>query len=208
MYHIKYLIAVFSGLFCGGVLWSATPANALSVTFSAIGYSSTGTGGNTGVPAAGVTVTEGQSGSTVSITFSTTGWSVSGSQTQDTMLNYTVTAAPGFTIVGLGAALDPPFGVVDFAETAETLGSVLVANLDVTPTNSSVSAIISSNVALQISDNLSLGGSGLAAGADSYTQSFTVSQTPLPAALPLFATGIGGLGLLGWRRKRKAQAVV
>ena len=31
--------------------------------------------------------------------------------------------------------------------------------------------------------------------------------TPLPAALPLFATGIGGLGLLGWRRKRKAQAV-
>src|SRR5664279_2421560 len=26
--------------------------------------------------------------------------------------------------------------------------------------------------------------------------------TPLPAALPLFATGPGGLGLLGWRRKR------
>jgi hypothetical protein len=24
----------------------------------------------------------------------------------------------------------------------------------------------------------------------------------LPAAIPLFATGIGGLGLLGWRRKR------
>jgi hypothetical protein len=34
-----------------------------------------------------------------------------------------------------------------------------------------------------------------------------VSATPLPAALALFATGIGGLGLLGWRRKRKAQAV-
>jgi hypothetical protein len=34
-----------------------------------------------------------------------------------------------------------------------------------------------------------------------------VSQTPVPAALPLFATGIGGLGLLGWRRKRKAVAV-
>jgi hypothetical protein len=34
-----------------------------------------------------------------------------------------------------------------------------------------------------------------------------VTTTPLPAALPLFATGIGGLGLLGWRRKRKAQAV-
>jgi hypothetical protein len=33
-----------------------------------------------------------------------------------------------------------------------------------------------------------------------------VSDTPLPAALPLFATGLGALGLLGWRRKRKAVA--
>ena len=29
--------------------------------------------------------------------------------------------------------------------------------------------------------------------------------TPLPAALPLFATGLGALGLVGWRRKRKVQ---
>ena len=37
--------------------------------------------------------------------------------------------------------------------------------------------------------------------------SFTlkVTDTPIPASLPLFATGIGALGLLGWRRKRKAQ---
>ena len=34
-----------------------------------------------------------------------------------------------------------------------------------------------------------------------------VSATPLPATLPLFASGLGALGLLGWRRKRKAQAV-
>ena len=32
------------------------------------------------------------------------------------------------------------------------------------------------------------------------------TTTPLPAALPLFATGLGALGLLGWRRKRKALA--
>src|SRR5215831_5405955 len=30
------------------------------------------------------------------------------------------------------------------------------------------------------------------------------AATPLPAAFPLFATGVGALGLFGWRRKRKA----
>jgi len=34
--------------------------------------------------------------------------------------------------------------------------------------------------------------------------SATFSQVPLPAALPLFATGLGALGLLSWRRKRRA----
>jgi hypothetical protein len=39
------------------------------------------------------------------------------------------------------------------------------------------------------------------------SQAFSLNDvvTPVPAALPLFATGLGGLGLLGWRRKRKAQ---
>jgi hypothetical protein len=31
--------------------------------------------------------------------------------------------------------------------------------------------------------------------------------TPLPAALPLFATGLGAFGLLAWRRKRKSAAI-
>jgi len=30
--------------------------------------------------------------------------------------------------------------------------------------------------------------------------------TPLPAALPLFASGLGVMGLFDWRRKRKAEA--
>ena len=37
-------------------------------------------------------------------------------------------------------------------------------------------------------------------------QSDAASTTPLPAALPLFASGLGALGLLSWRRKRKALA--
>jgi hypothetical protein len=35
----------------------------------------------------------------------------------------------------------------------------------------------------------------------------TVAATPIPATLPLFASGVGGLGLLGWRRKRQAAAL-
>ena len=36
----------------------------------------------------------------------------------------------------------------------------------------------------------------------------TVIVTPIPGALPLFATGLGVLGLLGWRRKRKLLQTV
>jgi hypothetical protein len=52
--------------------------------------------------------------------------------------------------------------------------------------------------------------SGLLVGGDPETVgrwSVAVTQTPLPAALPLFATGLGAMCLLGWRRKRKASAI-
>jgi len=32
------------------------------------------------------------------------------------------------------------------------------------------------------------------------------TAVPLPTALPLFPTGLVGLGVLGWRRKKKAIA--
>jgi hypothetical protein len=34
-----------------------------------------------------------------------------------------------------------------------------------------------------------------------------IAATPLPAALPLFAGGLGALGLLGLRRKRTARSI-
>jgi hypothetical protein len=37
-------------------------------------------------------------------------------------------------------------------------------------------------------------------------QTTGATATPLPAALPLCATGLAGLGLLGWRRRSKANA--
>ncbi len=35
-----------------------------------------------------------------------------------------------------------------------------------------------------------------------------IPGTPLPAALPLFAGGLGVMGLFGWRRKRKSAGVL
>ena len=39
-----------------------------------------------------------------------------------------------------------------------------------------------------------------------YNATVTITTaTPLPAALPLFASGIGAIGLAAWRRKKKAK---
>ena len=52
---------------------------------------------------------------------------------------------------------------------------------------------------------VTLSGTGVAAPGGTLS---APSATPLPATLPLFATGLGALGLLGWRRKRKTHASV
>jgi hypothetical protein len=48
-----------------------------------------------------------------------------------------------------------------------------------------------------------LGGPGTVDYSISISLPEGVHVTPLPAALPLFVTGLGALGLLGWWRKRK-----
>jgi hypothetical protein len=47
---------------------------------------------------------------------------------------------------------------------------------------------------------------GLGGGGNGYDDP-GIWMTPLPATLPLFATGLGAFGLFGWRTRRKAQGV-
>jgi hypothetical protein len=48
--------------------------------------------------------------------------------------------------------------------------------------------------------------SNSSANAITFSVSPEISSTPLPAAFPLFASGLGALGLLGWRRKTRKAA--
>ena len=51
-------------------------------------------------------------------------------------------------------------------------------------------------------------GAGPTAGNAYFDNILVTVETPLPAALPLFVSSLGGLGMLGWRRKRKTPAVL
>ena len=64
---------------------------------------------------------------------------------------------------------------------------------------------ITGNVTSQLNSRFNLLPVGYGGAIASVSES--VSEAPLPAALPLFATGLGAMGLFGWWRKRKAQAV-
>ena len=76
--------------------------------------------------------------------------------------------------------------------------------------NATFSSTLASNFFVGVNEFLvsDINSGGGPSGAAFYaTVSYDVSTTPLPAALPLFATGLGALGLLGWRRKRKTAAL-
>ena len=60
------------------------------------------------------------------------------------------------------------------------------------------------NIITAFIDGLPLGTGSAFVNSISDSTAPVVSTAPLPAALPLFATGLGGLALLGWLRKRKA----
>jgi hypothetical protein len=90
-----------------------------------------------------------------------------------------------FNLVGHTSALQFTDGILSDITASTAIGAASLA--------------VNSTTAVYF-DNLATGGVG---STDTITAQLA---TPLPAALPLFATGLGAMGLLGWRRKRKALA--
>ena len=98
----------------------------------------------------------------------------------------TGTADP-FTFGPTEAALSPP--ALSFYEGSSTFDVSLLLNVN---SSESVDAFVDWGFFVN-EDALTL----------TYTYTPAISGTPLPAALPLFATSLGAMGLFGWRRKRK-----
>jgi len=69
----------------------------------------------------------------------------------------------------------------------------------IVPVDFTTSAIPGGGTLDQLVAGLRTAGVGISSG-----EVGTLSPVSLPAALPLFVSGLVGLGLLGWRRKRKA----
>jgi len=185
----RSLLIAFAALALAGIAWSAiTPANAAPITYDLVGVTD---------------IFDGEAGTlTGNFTFDPTTTTLSA---VDIFLNgpvlplypfaLTPTISPTFTSITLSAGfsfIDAPNQIV--ATNDQGVGLILAFSADLGLSADPLSASLLEHP----SGLIDLG-------------SFTTGEavpTPLPPALPLFATGLGGLGLLGWRRKRKNAAAL
>jgi len=143
--------------------------------------------------------------------------SVSGSNA-----TFTVSLPTGYTFTQLAFDLNPGGSVDSGAYTIATNANAnynkgkLWPNFG--PFNTTVSGSFSNSLTFTVSDfaglfNVTVSGAPIwfvvagvtDGGTSGIMAADSVTVTPLPAALPLFATGLGTIGVLGWRRKKKAQ---
>jgi hypothetical protein len=198
-----------SALVVGLILFGATPesANATTITFTGE-YTGTFTGGIVGGPSPiillssgnGTVATAAYNLTNVSFSHNTSITSFTPPFPTQTIYNGSLTLSGGGN--GIGGSYTGTFQLF-----ADTSGGTI--HLDLTD-------LIGSGVLAGYA------GSGTADGTVAFTPilppigfdgtfdvtvNATLSNTPLPSALPLFASGLGVMGLLGWRRKRKAAAL-
>jgi len=127
----------------------------------------------------------------------------------------TLTFSSEVILLGVGTLFDGPhnpFGSFDAASVlaAEGTGSTSFSlngspvTFDDANTSISVQGTVFTFATLQGNPDYYV--SALKFGVCGPEISCETTITPIPGALPLFASGLGGLGLLGWRRKRKTAA--
>jgi hypothetical protein len=92
-----------------------------------------------------------------------------------------------------------------FIVTTNAGGDIVLPNIVLRTSDNALQMVLQG-----ASDNAIDTSGGSFTSATSFTpgtwQRTDVSVVPVPAALPLMASGLGALGLIGWRRKRKAAA--
>jgi hypothetical protein len=143
---------------------------------------------------------------TFSISSSTAGATLASSSSSQLTVNTGGTFTLGGTVAtGWSLVIIDPSTVelVDLASTHLILGPA--GGLTYSNANSSIAGNVSNNPFLDQIATFTIADSNVTAGTTITSATFSFGlETPLPTALPLFATGIGAIGLLGWRRKRKA----
>ena len=170
-----------TGLVFAGLVWSAVPANAAAVVVSDL------------VSVSGTIFTVPETGdaeSTAPLVLTSLGSGF----------------VPGFGVVLTEPGLPPGTRAPSDVVVANSAGTLVFAS-DIndesgvfppgTPTITSPVFLVETGDFQDVSDQFDLPVGTLQIKSD-------VSEVPLPAALPLFATGLVGLVLLGWRRKKKA----
>ena len=112
-------------------------------------------------------------------------------------------ASPSFTITGNPFVYDPVSGdlLLDVTPASVNSGFGTVYNDARLGDFAGFQRVYSSGSNFSGQNSFSSDGWGLVTGFET-----EAATTPLPAALPLFASGLGVIGLLGWRRKRKRGA--
>jgi hypothetical protein len=109
------------------------------------------------------------------------------------------------TGVGTGTGGSDPSNVLSFAVPQSVVGAPV-------PFSSPTAFTFTSTTGPLTSVTIATTATGLAGNANvsfnpiSFSAISGLEVVPLPATLPLFASGLGALGLLGWRRKRTARA--